>query len=176
MTVLRLDFRRFSLLGGREMSSKQDLVRHKDYLFKHHSFSQFTLASCKHESSVEFTSNVSKFSSDIKKKENSGRDLGREKGELRDLCVHPISRLFVNLENIYFSSCHCAWASLVAQTVKNPTCKAGDLGLTPGLGRSPEKGMATHSSILCSSVPWTEELGGLYTIHRVAKSWTRLNN
>ena len=39
MTVLRLDFRRFSLLGGREMSSKQDLVRHKDYLFKHHSFS-----------------------------------------------------------------------------------------------------------------------------------------
>ena len=29
MTVLRLYFRRISLLGGREMSSKQDLVRHR---------------------------------------------------------------------------------------------------------------------------------------------------
>ena len=32
------------------------------------------------------------------------------------------------------------WASLVAQTVKNPTCNAGDLGLIPGLGRSPGEG------------------------------------
>ena len=29
------------------------------------------------------------------------------------------------------------WASLVAQMVKRPACNAGDLGLIPGLGRSP---------------------------------------
>ena len=40
---------------------------------------------------------------------------------------------------------------------------AGDMGLTPGLGRSPEggHGMATHSSILAWRIPWTEESGGL---------------
>ena len=35
--------------------------------------------------------------------------------------------------------------------VKNPTANAGDVkdvGLIPGLGRSPEEGMTTHSSIL----------------------------
>ena len=34
------------------------------------------------------------------------------------------------------------------------------------LGREdlPEKGMATHSSILAWGIPWTEELGGLYSL------------
>ena len=36
-----------------------------------------------------------------------------------------------------------SWASLVAQTVKNP----GDLGSIPGLEDPLEKGMATHSRI-----------------------------
>ena len=31
---------------------------------------------------------------------------------------------------------------------KESTCNVGDLGLIPGLGRSLEEGMATHSSIL----------------------------
>ena len=31
---------------------------------------------------------------------------------------------------------------------KESACNAGDLGLIPGLGRSPEKGKATHFSIL----------------------------
>ena len=34
--------------------------------------------------------------------------------------------------------------------------------------------MATHSSILAWRIPWTEEPGGLHTVHGVAKSWTRL--
>ena len=38
---------------------------------------------------------------------------------------------------------------------------AGDLGLIPGSGRSPEEGMATHSNILAWRIPWTEEPGGL---------------
>ena len=33
-----------------------------------------------------------------------------------------------------------SWASLVAQLVKNPPAILGDLGLIPGLGRSPGKG------------------------------------
>ena len=44
---------------------------------------------------------------------------------------------------------------------KDPACKAGDLGLIPGSGRSPEKGMAAHSIILAWRIPWTEEPGGL---------------
>ena len=45
-------------------------------------------------------------------------------------------------------------ASLEAQTVsKGPTCNVGDLGFIPGLGRSPEEGMATHSSILVWRIP-----------------------
>ena len=34
--------------------------------------------------------------------------------------------------------------------------------------------MATHSSILAWKIPWTEEPGGLHTVHEVAKSWARL--
>ena len=45
--------------------------------------------------------------------------------------------------------------------VKNLPANAGDVGLTPGLGRSLEKEMATHSSILAWETPWLEEPGGL---------------
>ena len=41
--------------------------------------------------------------------------------------------------------------------VKNPLTSAGDAGLIPGLGRSLEEKMATHSSILARKIPWTEE-------------------
>ena len=39
-----------------------------------------------------------------------------------------------------------------------------DMGSTPGLGRSLEEGMATHSSILAQRIPWTEEPGGQQSI------------
>ena len=35
-----------------------------------------------------------------------------------------------------------------------------------------EKGMATHFSIHAWRIPWTEEPGGLHTVHGIAKSWT----
>ena len=47
---------------------------------------------------------------------------------------------------------------------KESTCNAQDPGLIHGSGRSPEKGMATHSSILAWRIPWTEEPGGLQTM------------
>ena len=43
-----------------------------------------------------------------------------------------------------------SWASLVAQMAKESTCNVGDLGLIPGLGRSPREG----NSILAWSIPW----------------------
>ena len=39
-----------------------------------------------------------------------------------------------------------------------------------------EKGRATHSSILAWRIPRTEEPGGLYTVHGVAKSRSQLND
>ena len=33
-----------------------------------------------------------------------------------------------------------------------------------------EEGMETHSSIFAWRIPWTEEPGGLHTVHRIAKS------
>ena len=40
---------------------------------------------------------------------------------------------------------------------KSSACNAGDPGLIPGSGRSLEKEMATHSSILAWRIQWTEE-------------------
>ena len=54
---------------------------------------------------------------------------------------------------------------------KESTCNAGDQGLTPGLGRSPREGMATHSSILAWRIPWTEE-PGMDAEHGITKSQT----
>ena len=65
-------------------------------------------------------------------------------------------------------------ASLVVQWVKNPLVNAGDADSIPGLGRSPEMGMATHSSSLDQRIPWTEEPGRLQSI-RVSQSQIRLS-
>ena len=48
---------------------------------------------------------------------------------------------------------------------KNPPASAGDpdVSLIPGLVKTLEKEMATHSSILAWRIPWTKEFGGLYS-------------
>ena len=51
--------------------------------------------------------------------------------------------------------------------VTNPPANAGDIrdeSLIPGLGRSLEEGMATHSSILDWRILWMEEPGRLQSI------------
>ena len=51
--------------------------------------------------------------------------------------------------------------------VKNLPASAGDIrdmSSVPRLGRSLEKEMATHSSILAWRIPWTEEPGGLQSL------------
>ena len=44
-------------------------------------------------------------------------------------------------------------ASLVAQLVKESTCKAEDLGSNPGLGRSPGEGNGTPLQYSCLENP-----------------------
>ena len=58
---------------------------------------------------------------------------------------------------------------------KESACNAGDTGSFPGSGRFPERGMATHSSILVRRIPWTEEPGRLqYTgSQRVGHDWSK---
>ena len=50
--------------------------------------------------------------------------------------------------------------------------QVGSLGLEDFL----EKGMAIHTSILTWKIPSTEEPGGVHTVHRITKSWTRLSD
>ena len=59
--------------------------------------------------------------------------------------------------------------------VKNLPASAGDVGSILGWGDSPEKEMATRSSILAWRVPWTEEPVGLQ-IMGSQKSQTRPSN
>ena len=53
---------------------------------------------------------------------------------------------------------------------KESICNVGDLGSIPGLGRSLEEGMATHSSILAWRIPM-DRRAWRATLHGVAKSW-----
>ena len=52
----------------------------------------------------------------------------------------------------------------MGSVVKNLPANAGDMGSIPGSGRSLEKEMATHSSILAWETPWTEEPGRLQSM------------
>ena len=58
---------------------------------------------------------------------------------------------------------------------KESACNAGDPGLIPGLGRSPEE---VHGHPLqYSSLENPMDRGGWWvTVHGVAKSWTRLSD
>ena len=56
--------------------------------------------------------------------------------------------------------------------IKNLPANAGEIrevSSNPGLGRSPEEGMETDSSILAWRILWSEEPGGLLSMgsHRV---------
>ena len=62
-------------------------------------------------------------------------------------------------------------ASQVVPVVKNLPANAGnsrDTGLIPGSGRSLEKEIATHSSILAWRIPGAEEVGGCFSSPHIA--------
>ena len=56
-----------------------------------------------------------------------------------------------------------SWTSQVGLVIKNLSASAGDIrDMVQSL--HPEESMATHSSILAWSSPWTEKFGGLQFI------------
>ena len=57
------------------------------------------------------------------------------------------------LQNLFLNKC--------SSDGKASICNAGDLGLIPGLGRTPGEGNGNTSSILAWRTPWTEEPGRL---------------
>ena len=62
----------------------------------------------------------------------------------------------------------CSWTFLVAQLVKSLPAMWETWVRFLGWEDPLEKGKATHSSTLAWKIPWT--------VHGVAKSWTRLSN
>ena len=58
---------------------------------------------------------------------------------------------------------------------KESTCNTGDLGLIPGLGRSPGGGHSHHSSILAWRIPMDRGTWQAI-VHEVAKSQTQLSD
>ena len=70
-----------------------------------------------------------------------------------------------NLHDIYTE-----WASLVAQTVKNPPAMRETWVPSLGWEDSLEEGMATHSSILAWRIHMDRGAWRV-TVHMVAKSW-----
>ena len=58
---------------------------------------------------------------------------------------------------------------------KESACSVGDLVSIPGLGRSLEEGMATHSSILAWRI-WIDREAWWVTVHGVTKSQTLLSD
>ena len=76
----------------------------------------------------------------------------------------PVFMITFNLNNLLKT---LLGASQKALAVKNLPANAGDVrdvDSIPGLGRSLEKGMATHSNILAWRIPWREEPGRLWSI------------
>ena len=57
---------------------------------------------------------------------------------------------------------------------KEPTCNAGDLGLIPGLGRSPGEGKGYPLQYSCLENPMDRGTWWA-TVHGVAESWTQLS-
>ena len=68
--------------------------------------------------------------------------------------VHGVSKSRTQLRNFHFLE-----GFRGGSDGKGSAFSAGDLGSFPGLGRSLEKGIAVHSSILAWNIPWTEEPG-----------------
>ena len=54
--------------------------------------------------------------------------------------------------------------------VKNPATLHETLVQSLGQEDPLKKEMVTHSSILAYKIPWTEEPGGLHTVHEGSKS------
>ena len=74
---------------------------------------------------------------------------------------------------LFFNTLSKVWDYPCGSDGKVSACNEGDPGSISRSGRSLEKGMATHSSILAWRTAWTEEPGRLQSLrsHRVRQDW-----
>ena len=59
---------------------------------------------------------------------------------------------------------------------KESACSVGDLGSTPGLGRSPGEGNGNSLQYSCLRIPWTEEAVGLQSMRSQRVRHNRATN
>ena len=67
------------------------------------------------------------------------------------------------------------WVSLVAETVKNPPAKVGDVGSIPRLGRSPGEGNGNPLQYSCLGNSKDRGAWGA-KVHRITKDRTPLSD
>ena len=96
--------------------------------------------------------------------------------------MHESAQAFTKSSSIIFTVPHfiLVWtirASLIAQTVRNPSAIHETWVWSLGWEDPLEKGMATHSSTLAWRIPWTEEPQGLQStaMQRAAHDWATNN-
>ena len=93
-----------------------------------------------------------------------------EPGGLPSMGLHRVGHDLSDLA----AAAYPFWASQVLLVVKNPLANEGDIrdvGLIPGLGRSPGGGHGNALQYSCLENPM-DRGAWRATVHRVAKSWT----
>ena len=73
-----------------------------------------------------------------------------------DCIVHEVTKSWTRLNDF--------WDFPSSSVGKESVCTVGDPGSVPSRENTPEKEMATHSSILVWKIPWTEKPGGLQSM------------
>ena len=80
------------------------------------------------------------------------------------IAKEPFSMILEQLEGRFGFWWPLSWASLVAQTARNPSAMRDTWVWSLGWEDPLEEGMATHSSILAWRIPLTEEPGRLQSM------------
>ena len=126
----------------------------------------------------------------IRKDPNAGKDWGQEKGTTKDEMVewhhrlngHEFKQILGDREDreAWRAATHGVTKSrtrLSHWTVVKIHLPAQKMQARPLDREDPlEKEMETHSSILVWGIPWTEEPGGLHTVHGGTNSQTQLSS
>ena len=95
-----------------------------------------------------------------------------------EYCIHILWNTMQSLKRngiLLFATSSIDGTSLVAQMVKASAYNAGDLGLIPGLGRSPEEGNSSPLKYCCLENPM-DRGAWQAAVHGVTKGRTRLSN
>ena len=107
----------------------------------------------------------------VKKPKNKRPHLPMQ--ETRDVGSISVSERFP--EGGHGKQLQYSWASLVAQTVKNPPAMQETRVRSLDWKNPLEEGMAIHSNILAWRIP-IDRGAWWATVHGVSKSWTRLSD